>query len=486
MTELNDWITFDGKVYARSSKEGAGGPPGETEIGVLNPERANRIRKGAGWSTLEPGTLNLRVDERDVHMLATLQPAFTEPAPAYPEKYANVPKKRIGYWYYNAEITARKGKSFCSPKRVLLRRAINPCKGVIEVLAPFSIRKKWGIKDGDALTIKALTHTNNGDAVFTTKSNLPANIVGQYSGATAFLIMSGPSVKTIDRNLLKFCFTMTVNNGPRALMPKLRPNFECFVDGADKFLYTIHSDPTITKFAPKSARHKPLWNSDLNMPAGITVDQCPNVIYYERNTHFKPDEFLTEPSINWGNSKDHKDENKVSGCRSCMLASIKILYLAGFRKIYLIGADFNMDDKNHYSFEQDRKASAIRNNQKTYQQLDWRFNRMKKHFADNGLQVFNCNPDSKLTAFEHVPYENAIEDALGFVHDWKAYVHGKLENTAGLYESKVYQCGGCSNQARYSKEQIGSGGVKCQCGFELNEGNRAKYLKDKNQKDLDS
>ena len=484
--ELNEWIEFEGTVYARSSKENASGPPGETEIGLLNPERANRIRKGAGWTALEPGTLNLKVNDSDVHMLATLQPAFSEPAPAYPEKYASIPARRVGYWYYNAEITSRKGKKFRSPKPVLLRRAINPCKGVIEVLAPFSIRGKWGIKDGDKLAVRANTYTNNGDATFTTKSNLPANIVGQYKGGTAFLIMSGPSVKTIDRGPLKFVHTMCVNNGPKALMPKLRPSFWTCVDGADKFLYTTWADPTITKFAPKSARHKPLWNSDLDMPAGITVDQCPNVIYYERNTHFKPDEFLTEPSINWGNGKDHKDENKVSGCRSCMLAAIKILYLAGFRTIYLLGADFNMDEKNHYSFEQDRKSSAIRNNQKTYQQLDWRFNRMKKHFADNGLRVYNCNPDSKLTAFDHVPYDDALADALGYVHDWRAYVNGKLENTAGLYESKWYVCPTCSNSARHTKESIAAGNANCQCGFELTEKNRRKHLRDLTQKDLDS
>jgi hypothetical protein len=483
---LNEWTKFDGTAYARSSKDGASGPPGETEIGKLNPERANRIRAKAGWSSLEPGTLNLRVDNSDIHMLATLKPAFSEFAPTYPDEYSSIPKKRVGYWYYNAEITARKGKEFKTPKRVLLRRAINPCSGVIEVLSPFNIRKKWGIKDGDKLSIKALTHTDTTDSIFTTKGGKPANIIGQHHGATAFLVMNGPSLKTIDRGPLKFVHTMCVNNGPKALMPKLRPNFWTLVDGPDKFLYTIWNDPTITKFAPTSARHKPLWNSDTELPAGITVDQCPNVIYYERNTEFKPDEYLTESSVNWGNSKHNKDENGRSGCRSCMLAAIKILYLAGFRKIYLLGADFSMDADNHYAFDQDRKRSAIRNNQTTYKQLNWRFERMRKHFSDCGLEVYNCNPDSGLTAFDHVPYESALEDALSYTHDWKAYVHGKLEKTAGLYESKWYVCPQCNHNARYTKDDIADGGCKCICGFVLNEDNRRKYLKDRTQGDIAS
>jgi len=483
---LETWTSFEGTVYSRSSKPNASGPPGELEIGKLNPERENRIRQQSGWKEVEPGTLNLRVDNHDIHMLATLQPKFSEFAPRYPDEYASIPKKRIGYWYYDAEITSRKGKEFKTPKRVLLRRAINPCKGVIEVIAPVNIRKKWHIKDGDKLAIKAHTFAENCDSTFTTKGNKPANIVGQYHGATAFLIMNGPSLKTIDRGPLKFVHTMCVNNGPKALMPKLRPNFWTCVDGADKFLYTIWNDPTITKFAPTSARQKPLWNSDLDMPAGVTVDQCPNVIYYDRNTHFKPDEFLTEASVNWGNSKHNEDENGRKGCRSCMLAAIKLLYSCGFRRIYLLGADFNMDEKNHYAFNQDRKASAIRNNQTTYKQLDWRFKRMKQHFKDHGLEIYNCNPDSKLTAFEHVPYEKALEQALSHVHDWKLYVHGKLENTSGLYESKWYVCPDCRNNMRHSKDDIAAGKCKCQCGFALTEDNRKKYLKDQSQKDLAS
>jgi len=483
---LNDWITFDGTVYARSSKPDPSGPPGELEIGKLNPERENRIRQQAGWPSVEPGTLNLKVDDRDVHMLATLKPKFSEFAPRYPDKYESIPKKRVGYWYYDATITARKGKKFCTPKKVLVRRAINPCKGVVEIIAPVNIREKWNIKDGHKLSIKVFTHADKADNVFVSKSGKPANIVDQYKGATAFLIMNGPSLKSIDRGPLKFVHTMCVNNGPKALMPKLRPNFWTCVDGPDKFLYTVWNDPTITKFAPKSARHKPLWNSDLDMPAGVTVDQCPNVIYYERNTHFKPDEYLTEDSVNWGNSKHNEDENGRKGCRSCMMAAIKILYLAGFRKIYLLGADFNMDENNHYAFDQGRKSSAVRNNQTTYKQLNWRFKRMKEHFKANGLEIYNCNPDSKLTAFDHVPYNDAIADALSHVHDWKHYVHGKLENTAGLYESKWFVCPDCRNNMRHSKDDIAAGKCQCRCGFKLTEKNRKKYLKDQTQGEIAS
>jgi hypothetical protein len=251
-------------------------------------------------------------------------------------------------------------------------------------------------------------------------------------------------------------------------------------------MHTIWRDPTIMKFAPKSHKHKPLWDNDEKKPAGVTVNQCPNVVYYDRNTHFKPDKYLTEDSVNWGNSKHHKDKNGRKGCRSCMMAAIKILYMAGFRKIYLLGCDFNMSKTAHYSFPQGRKRSAIRNNTTSYKQLDWRFNEMRQHFADNGLDVYNCNPDSGLTAFDFVSYEDALTDALSHVSNWREYVNGNLEDTLGLYESKWYVCPDCADSARHTKDDIASGNVQCDCGFKLTEDNRRKHLRDKTQHGINS
>jgi hypothetical protein len=481
---LNDWIEFDGTAYARSSKDGAKGPPGEAEILKLNPERQTRITTATGWKELEPGTLNLKVDEADVHALATLDPVIEEPPPVYPSKYANIPKKRVGYWYYRAQILSRKGKEFVNPKEVLVRRAVNPCKGVVEVLAPVNVRKKWHVKDGDKLRLKVLTGSRD-IGTFIDRYGKNVTIKGKHAGQAAFLVCNGPSLKTINRGPLKFVFTMCVNNGPKALMPKLRPNWHVSVDGPDKFLHTIWRDPTITKFARMPNRNKPLWNSDTDLPAGVTVADCPNVVFFDSNTEFNPDTFLDEDSVNWGNSKKHKVGKDKKGGRSVMLAALKILATAGFSRVYLVGCDFNMDEKNHYAFDQDRKASAIRGNQSTYDKLNWRFTKLRPKFEARGFNVYNCNPDSGLTAFDHVPYEDALADALRHTIDWREYVEGREENTAGLYESKWYVCD-CGKSARYTKDAIQSGSVTCGCGFNLTEENRRKYLRDKTQGNIDS
>jgi len=40
---------------------------------------------------------------------------------------------------------------------------------------------------------------------------------------------------------------------------------------------------------------------------------------------------------------------------------------------------------------------------------------LKPHFAAAGFEIFNCNRQSKLTAWPYVPFEEAIEDCRGLV-----------------------------------------------------------------------
>ena len=58
----------------RSSLPEAGGPPGESEILALNPQRKDGILKATGWEKLEPGSLNLDVSADVVEALGKLSP----------------------------------------------------------------------------------------------------------------------------------------------------------------------------------------------------------------------------------------------------------------------------------------------------------------------------------------------------------------------------------------------------------------------------
>jgi hypothetical protein len=145
------------------------------------------------------------------------------------------------------------------------------------------------------------------------------------------------------------------------------------------------------------------------------------VVGYRRNEKFHAPRFLSEETINWGN------HGKWGGGRSVLLASVRILYLLGFRHIYLLGVDFEMSETKRYHFEEGRTVHAIKGNMQTYEKLQRWFSELKPHFQKAGLKVFNCNPRSRLTAFPHLPYAEAL-----------AASHAQLgdpfrEKTEGMY-----------------------------------------------------
>lgn len=502
-------IKFDGTIYARSSA-GAGGPPGETEIMALNPERAERIKAVTGWSDVAPGTLNLCVDDRWVQALATVKPTLAEPPVTYPEQYAGIPAKRGGYWYYRGRVKTDAGQR----QDVLVRRAVNPCKGVVEVLAPVRLRDTLGLTDGTRLNVRVVaepaqaepaaaaaaekasfscdapvtwgTPTTEKASFFFDARHRPVRLDGLYSGGHAFLIAGGPSFAAVDKTALRFCFTMCLNNGVKACMPDFRPSAWTMVDGADKFLYTAWQDPKILKLVPDYMRKKWLWNSDLAKPCDVAVKQCPGVVYFKRTSGFSADTFLTEPGACWGNSKDQRDANGVPGRRSVLLVALKALYMLGFRHVYLLGVDFNMQPDRPYSFAEQKTKGACKGNNSTYAQLQWRFEQLQPRFEKAGFRVYNCNPASKLTAFETLDYAEAVRRALGFVHDPDAYRRGELENVTGLYQSKWYVCPACGASSRWEKEQCRDGKAVCACGRAVTEEDRKKFAKDPDQRKIES
>ncbi len=143
-------IKFTGVVTSRSSKSNQG-PPGEKAILELNPQRLEGILEKTGWHSVEPGTLNLRVDNAVLASLLHSTPVLIEKAETviYPEPWKHIPAMRRAYLYYDATARA-KGKT----QAVLVRRAENPVAGRIELFADRNLRDFLAVKDGDCLEIE--------------------------------------------------------------------------------------------------------------------------------------------------------------------------------------------------------------------------------------------------------------------------------------------------------------------------------------------
>lgn len=261
--------------------------------------------------------------------------------------------------------------------------------------------------------------------LFFTQDHHPLWLADTYRGRSAFLIASGPSFGSLDHAPLSRpgVITMGVNNSPRTF----RPNLWTCVDQPDHWIRSIWLDPAIQKFCPIGWSAKRLFNTDSWKFMDTTVGDCPNIVYFKRNEHFKAKQFLWEDCINWGM------HTKLGGGRSVLLPALRILFLLGFRKIYLLGVDFNMAPDRTYHFDQKRHGSSCRGNQSTYEKLKGWFTELRPHFEAAGCKIFNCNPDSALKAFPMISYKEALESCA----DEMDAVDYANERTRNLYETET-------------------------------------------------
>lgn len=265
---------------------------------------------------------------------------------------------------------------------------------------------------------------------FFNKNGLPVMINGLFEGSSAFLIAAGPSFNEVPKEPLRRVWSMVLNNASATF----RGNAHCSVDDPSRFSLSVWLDPCIMKFVPVGHLERALWDNryvkengkwmQAWKPTEIRPRDCPNVIGFCRNERFNASRWLYEDTLNWG------DHAKHGGGRSVMLPALRILFLLGFRKVYLLGVDFEMNAVNTYHFSEDRSARAISNNTRTYLRLQQRFSELQPFFLKEDFVVKNCNPSSRLTAFPFISVDDAFEEATSRTGD---HVN---ERTFGMYRSR--------------------------------------------------
>jgi len=280
----------------------------------------------------------------------------------------------------------------------------------------------------------------------------PVWIGDLFRGRSLFLTLSGPSLQAVNLDPLRDpgMMTMGVNNSPAAF----RPNLWCEVDNPQNFLMSTWLDSRIMKFCPLDHAAKKLFDSARWRESKTLVQDCPNVFFYQRNERFDPAQWLHEDTLNWGNHSDlcvkcnfqrpskkdiERGAKKIKVCPNCgskhfgsrtvMLPTIRIAFILGFRKVFLLGADFKMQHgKQNYAFEQDRSKQSVKNNNNTYEILNYRFEQLRPYFEKHGFHVLNCTQGSGLTAFDFIPYNKALQIAQAEMPDMDK------ETTAGMYD----------------------------------------------------
>jgi len=502
---------FYGTYYKRSSKGGTE-VPSETTITQLNPNRTKRILAvRPKWKNVLCGTFNVRVNDSVYNEINKIMPVLVEDKKdvIYPKGFEYIPEKRNGYLYWKCKISFN-GKTV----KGLWRAGRIRIDGVGEVFSDKFISDYLGVKEGD--TVKVVVYgepkpiEDKANIIIPQKTNnrnikTIFDLKDTFINSHIFLICSGKSFNELDKNPLRFVMTMCVNNAPKACMPYFRPNIWTSVDNPDKFLYTIWADPKIMKLVPDGHINKPLWNSDLDDSFGnYKVSDMPNIYTYPRNNIFNPETFLTESTVNWGCGENicgncqyihqKRDERgkkikfpdacpkcgaiKSNGGRSVFIASLRLLYELGFRNVYLLGVDFEMKvNEPKYSFEEDKTPRGVAGNNSSYMKMEDRFKKLRPIFEKNGFMVYNCNKNSRLTAFEYLPYEEALKRAMWFVDDWRKYINNEREKTLNLYQTRWFVCPQCRKNQRVDKESVKSGSAKCQCGMQITKRDLKKHAK---------
>lgn len=249
-----------------------------------------------------------------------------------------------------------------------------------------------------------------------------------YRGCPAFLICGGPSLTSHDLSLLsrRGVLTCSVNNAATVV----KTNLWCSVDDPTHFHDVIWRDPGILKFIPLCHMEKHfIVRDELGgfQNSHEKVGDMPGVFGYRRNEDFRADQWLYEDTFNWGNNGNRTDSLGNKGSRSIMYVALRLLFYLGVRTVYLVGCDFRMTyGEQNYAFLQDRSKGSVAGNNSSYKILNARLRQLKPLFDAEGYRILNCTPNSGLTVFPHLPFEQAVEEATALLP--------REINTEGMYD----------------------------------------------------
>jgi hypothetical protein len=235
----------------------------------------------------------------------------------------------------------------------------------------------------------------------------------RFRGQSVFLVCSGPSLQTTNLELLnqRGIATAAINNAAAVI----RPTFAFMSDPPSKFHQSIFADPGIVTFLKSDMLDKHTReiagtkeNGEPIFEHAPPANAYPNVWGFERDgqVEFNPTEFLTSARPRWAVSEPGFNK------RSTMLSTLRILVDLGFTTVYLVGCDFNMTPDNPYGFRDKADQRKCDSNNRLYTVMHRKFVDLVPVLEAGGIRFVNCTPGGNLEAFERMPLEDAVREAL--------------------------------------------------------------------------
>lgn len=244
-----------------------------------------------------------------------------------------------------------------------------------------------------------------------TQTNTLRNL---WRGCAAFYVCGGPSLRQLDLERLRDRGVVSLGINNVAAYAPVRA-FTCS-DPPEKFHHGIWLDPAILKFVPipkLSKRIRAKVSETDWRPTAYRVEDCPSVFGYSRATEYVAADFLTTPHASWGQGKHGLAKHGGEKILFTFFLGLRLLHYLGVRRIYLLGVDFQMTEQDGYAFAEQRHEGAVRGNNNHYRIAKGMCDELAPVFAAAGLEVYNSNPESALTTWPYVSYEDALADCRG-------------------------------------------------------------------------
>lgn len=233
---------------------------------------------------------------------------------------------------------------------------------------------------------------------------------------SAFLVCGGPSLQKIDLSKLATRGVMSLGVNNVAAYAPVKA-FTCG-DPPEKFHHGIWLSGDILKIVPagklKQCVRAKLPNGTFRWTS-YHVRHCSNVWAYRRRDVWMPGEFFTTEwaTLGRGGKEGTKLEPNKPTIIFTFFAALRLMHYLGIRRVYLLGVDFAMTPDSGYAFNQKRTEGACRGNNNSYRIATAMLEELLPTFERHSYEVFNCNPESHLPLFPHVPFEDAFEDCRG-------------------------------------------------------------------------
>jgi len=157
-------------------------------------------------------------------------------------------------------------------------------------------------------------------------------------------------------------------------------------------------------------------------PTKIRSIDCPATFGFSRQTDYEPDKFLSTPYAMWGCGHEEAKKRNTYRRLCTVLLGIRLLHYLGCPRIYLLGVDHHIAERDSgtpgYAWG-DNASSGNR----IWWKIDTYYNEIRPVCEAAGLNIYNCNPTSKCESFEYSSYRDALADCKGPIEEEPLDVH---------------------------------------------------------------